>query len=249
MLRHTVDGSGPPVLLLHGFALDARMWRPQVRALAGAYRVITVDLPGFGPSPTGAGDATTARAIVDTLDALTSEPAHVAGLSLGGAVAVDLALAFPHRVRSLTLIDAVLLRHSPGARAWPAAAALAKEGKLSEAREAWLADPLFAAASARPDVLSVVREMVDDYSGDHWSGRATTRFEVTDPAARLAEIACPTLVLVGEHDLPSFRAMADAYAAAIARATLEVIPGAGHLASMEAPDAVNARMGRFLAEA
>src|ERR1700682_4297416 len=106
MLRHFIEGRGPVVLCLHGFGLDARMWGPQIAALRESYRTVAVDLPGCGPAPVDVGDQTAARALVDVLDSLGAEPAHVVGLSLGGAVAVDLALASPTHVRSLTLIDA-----------------------------------------------------------------------------------------------------------------------------------------------
>jgi pimeloyl-ACP methyl ester carboxylesterase len=170
-------------------------------------------------------------------------------LSLGGAVAVDLALAFRERVRSLTLIDAPLLGRPTGIRAWSEASALAKAGDLPGARDAWLRDPLLAPARARPGVLAVLREMSADYSGQHWCDRADTRFEVDDPAPRLGEISVPALVLVGEFDLPSFRATAETYAAALPRATSHVISGAGHLASLEAPEIVNDLLIRFLASA
>jgi pimeloyl-ACP methyl ester carboxylesterase len=249
MLRHFVEGRGPPVLFLHGFGLDARMWRPQVAALRASHCVITVDLPDFGPSPVSVGTQTAAGALVELLDAVTSGAVHVVGLSLGGAVAVDLALAFPTHVRSLTLIDTPLLGRRTGIGAWLDAAALAKAGNLDEAREAWLNDPLFACARVQPQVLASVREMTADYSGDHWRGIATTRFEVADPFPRLREIKVATMVLVGEHDLPSFHAEAEVYACEIPRAIRDVVAGAGHLANLEAADIVNAHLARFLASA
>jgi 3-oxoadipate enol-lactonase len=244
MLRHLVTGRGPTVLLIHGFALDARMWAPQVAALSGAFRVVAVDLPDFGPAPVSVGEKSAAQAVADVLDALDGGPAHVVGLSLGGAVAVDLALAFRERVRSLALIDALLLGRPAGIRSWANAAAHAKAGELEAARAAWVGDELFASARTRPELLAAVSAMTADYTGAHWCGRASTRFEVSDPAARLGELDLPALVLVGEHDLPTFRAMADEYAAALPRVTYEVLAGAGHLANLEVPDRVNALFSR-----
>ena len=249
MLRYATEGAGPVVLLVHGFALDGRMWRPQVAALRHAFRVVTVDLPGFGGSPAESGTDTAASALVDVLRVVTDEPAHIIGLSLGGAVATDLALAFPERVRSLVLIDALLLGRPSGIRAWADAAAFARGGDLERAREAWLGDDLFASARARSEVLASLREMARDYAGDHWCDRATTRFEIADPVSRLSEIRVPALVLVGEHDLPTFRAMADEYAAALPRATRAVVAGVGHMANLEAAPIVDAHLHRFLASA
>ncbi len=249
MLRHFVVGNGPPVLLVHGFALDARMWGPQVEALSGTFRVITVELPGFGASPVSAGARSASGALADALNVLVSEAAHVVGSSLGGAVAVDLALAYRRLVRSLTLLDALLLGRASGIRAWSEAVARAKAGEMAFARAAWLADDLFASFRTRPDVVTTVREMVADYSGAHWRGEVSTRFEVSDPIPRLPELDLPALVLSGTDDLPSFRAMSDEYARVLPRATREEIPGAGHLPNLERPDVVNARLARFFTAA
>jgi len=245
MLRHFVVGDGPPVLLVHGFSLDARMWAPQVAALCGAFRMISVDLPGFGPAPVSVGTRSASGALADVLSAVASEPAHVVGSSLGGAVAVDLALAFRGHVRSLTLVDALLLGQASGIRAWSEAVALAKAGDLARARAVWLGDDLFASLRTRSDALTAVREMVADYSGAHWRDQASTRFEVRDPKPRLAELDLPVLVLSGTDDLPSFRAMADEYARLLPQTTREEIAGAGHLPNLEKPDLINARLARF----
>jgi pimeloyl-ACP methyl ester carboxylesterase len=247
MLRYVVEGEGATVLLIHGFALDARMWAPQLAALRGGFRVVTVDLPDFGPAPVSVGPHSAARAIADVLDAVDGAPAHVVGQSLGGAVAVDLALAFRARVRSLTLVDALLLGRASGIRGYADAAAHARAGEMDRARAAWLGDDLYAAARARPEVFAAVRAMAADYAGEHWRGRASTIFEVNDPAPRLAELDLPALVLCGALDLPTFRAMADEYASRLPRATRHEIAGAGHLANLEAPEAVNGHLLRFLA--
>ena len=248
MLHHRIEGTGPIVLFIHGFALDARMWSPQVAALSATYRVVVVDLPSFGPAAVDVGEQTAARALIEVLDTIGDDPVHVVGLSLGGAVATDLALAFKARVRSLTLIDGLLRGRPTGIKKWAEAAAHAKAGDLDAARAAWLDDDLFATARARPEVLTTLKRMASDYAGDHWRDLATTRFDVADPAAQLGEVDVPALVIVGERDLPTFRAMADEYATALPHATLEVVEGAGHLANLEAPDRVNALLARFLGE-
>ena len=228
------------VLFLHGFALDGRLWRPQLAVFPGG---VAPDLPGFGAAPKSGQSA--ARAVAASCEG----PVHVVGLSLGGAVAVDFALAFPERVRSLTLIDAVLKGRPTGIRAFEKCSALAREGKLAEATEAWLADPLFDGPRRKPAVFAALREMARDYRGEHWAGRASTSFEVADPAARLGSIAVPALVIAGADDLPTFRAMSDEYAAALPRARKIVLEGVGHLANLEAPEAVNAALSEHFAAA
>jgi pimeloyl-ACP methyl ester carboxylesterase len=108
-VRYRIDGDGPPVVLLHGIGRSLEDWAEQHELLADQFRVCSVDLPGFGES-----DLLTepysllalARSVLDFLDAIDlREPAHLVGNSLGGAVAMRLAVDAPDRVRSLTLVD------------------------------------------------------------------------------------------------------------------------------------------------
>ena len=108
-LYYEVAGDGDPVALIHGFGLDARMWDAQAEALADRYRVIRYDARGFGRSSVPAAEpfshAGDLRALLRRLDVA---PAHVVGLSMGGRIALNLALLDPAAVRSLTLVDAAL---------------------------------------------------------------------------------------------------------------------------------------------
>ena len=235
------------MLFVHGFGLDARMWQPQIEALADKHRTIAVTLPGFGPNPTTSSDGVSAaRAILEVLDSLNVERAHVVGHALGGAVAADFALAFPHRVRTLVLVAALLRGRNSGIASWTPAATLAREGNMTAAAKTWLADPLFASAMANPDLAPQLREFASDYGGAHWRDEITTTFESADPPGeRLASITAPTLVVVGTEDLPTFRAMADEYATTVPRARKVELSGAGHMASLEASPAFNAALRNF----
>jgi pimeloyl-ACP methyl ester carboxylesterase len=247
MLSYVDQGAGSGVLLLHGFALDLRMWEPQIAALRGKHRLVAVNLPGFGPDASPALDGVSAaRAALEVLDALELDRVHVIGLSLGGAIAADFAMAFPHRVRTLVLASAVLRGEKPGVVAWPRCVELARAGQLREAKQAWLADPLFSPSLERADTAARLRAMVADYGGAHWRGEASTGFESADPpGARLAELRAPTLVVVGARDLPSFRGMADAYASKLPHARKVVLEGAGHMPNLEAAEAFNAAVAAF----
>jgi pimeloyl-ACP methyl ester carboxylesterase len=180
------------------------------------------------------------------MDSLGMSDAHVVGLSLGGAVAVDMALAFAPRVRSLVLVDALLRGRFTGLVEYAAAAEHARAGRLDKARRAWAGGALFAPALARDDVRDRVLEMVADYDGAHWIGKASTTFEIAEHEPRLREISCPVLVVVGELDTEPFRAMAGAYAAAIPGARYVVLRQCGHLANLEAAPAFNEAVLSFL---
>src|SRR5262249_42493809 len=151
--------------------------RAQLATFDGA---LAPDLPGFGPRPAPT-DLTLSRAVAQACDAHGLDRVHLCGLSLGGAVAVDFALAFPERLRSLTLVDALLRGRKSDIRAWDGCVAAAREGRLADARKAWIADPLFDGARKNEVVLRALEAMAADYDGAHWTGTATSRFEIGDP--------------------------------------------------------------------
>jgi pimeloyl-ACP methyl ester carboxylesterase len=248
MLTVADRGAGSCVLLLHGFALDGRAWQPQQESLSERHRTLAVDLPGFGRTPARLPAGTSAtRAILDTLDALEIDRVHVVGHSLGGALAVDFALAFPHRTRTLVLVSAVVRGRPTGIAAWPRCVELARAGKLDEARACWLADPLFERSREHAPTLATLRALAADYDGGHWRGESSTVYESAEPpGARLAELRAPTLVVVGDRDLPAFRELADEYASTLPRATKRVLAGVGHVPNLEAPAAFDAALREFL---
>ena len=231
-------GDGPAVTFLHGFALDWRMWAPQTRSLVATHRTLAVDLPGFGPGGERfTGEACGAEAVAELLDSRGVRETHLVGHSFGGAVAVDFALAYPGRVLSLTLVDALLLGRPAGIAAWGACCELARDGLLAEARRAWVDDALFAAARANTEVRPRLEAMTADYACGHWAGRLSARWVEEGPAARLGEIRVPAIVVSGELDTPSFLAMSAEFTAKLPRARALTIRGAGHMASLEAPEA------------
>jgi len=244
------QGSGVPVVLIHGFGLDQRMWDDQAPALAERFCVIRYDMRGYGRSSLPiSGAYSHADDLQDLLGALNARPAHVIGLSNGARVAARFALTHPKSVRSLVLVDAALDGHvwsSDWQERWSAIVAAAKAGSLARARRLWLEHPLFAPAREHPSVAARLAEMVNGYSGWHWLN--SDPGIVPDPpvAQRLAEIHAPTLVLVGERDLPDFHTIAQALAGGIPGANHDVVPRVGHMCNMEAPAAFNDLLSDFL---
>jgi pimeloyl-ACP methyl ester carboxylesterase len=252
-LVYEVTGDGPAVVLVHGFGLDMRMWDPQARALAARFRVVRYDCRGFGASGpfdpavpyTHAGD------LVALLDHLGLGDAVLAGLSFGGRVALETALAAPARARGLVLLDAVLdgVPWDPeSAAAIDEVARQVQAGGVLAGREAWLAHPLFAAARERPDLASALAVMVAGYPGQHWLGQDSHR-QTRSPIDVLEGMITPVLVAVGERDVPGFREMSAVLARRIPGATHHVVAGAGHMISMEQPAAVNELLIRFAMDA
>ncbi len=251
-LAYEVTGDGPAVVLVHGFGLDMRMWEPQVEHLAARYRVVRYDCRGFGAS--GAFDPavpyTHAGDLVALLDHLAIGEAVLAGLSFGGRVVLQTALAAPARVRGLVLLDAVLdgVPWDPeSAGALDELARRVQAGGVPAGRAAWLAHPLFAAARQRPELAGQLAAMVAGYPGQHWLGRDPHRPVQPPPIEALEDVATPALVVVGDRDVPGFREMSAVLARRIPGAEYRVVAGAGHMVNMEQPAAVNELLTRFLA--
>ena len=252
-LAYEVTGEGPAVVLVHGFGLDRRMWDPQAEHLAARHRVVRYDCRGFGAS--GPADPavpyTHAGDLLALLDHLAIGEAVLAGLSFGGRVVLQAALAAPDRVRGLVLLDAVLdgVPWDPeSAAGLDEVARRVRAGGLPAGRAAWLAHPLFAAARQRPGLASRLAAMVADYPGQHWLGQDPHQRTGPEPIDALEQVTVPTLVAVGDQDVPGFREMSAVLARRIPGAQYRVISGAGHMTNLEQPAAVNDLLARFLAE-
>jgi pimeloyl-ACP methyl ester carboxylesterase len=247
-----VVGSGPPLVLIHGYTLDTRMWDDQTEAFADKYAVIRYDLRGFGRSALPTGEP---YAHHDDLKALLEclgiAKAHIVGLSLGGAIAVNFALAHPEATASLVLVDVSGL----DGYEWPeeldrwftAIHAAARRGDMEQAKQLWLDTEWFTPAREQPEVAARLKEIVSGYSGWHFIN-ADSGQGLNPPAnARLGAIRAPTLVIVGERDLPFYNLpLADRLEQGIPHAQKVIIPEAGHMSNMEVPHVFNRIVLSFL---
>jgi 3-oxoadipate enol-lactonase len=257
-LYHEVTGAGSAIVFLHEGVADSRMWEPQWTSFATRYRLLRCDLSGFGRTPIERLPVTHAQDLVSLLDELDISSAGIVGASLGGRVALELALARPDLVRALVFEDAGLpgVDWSDVVRAYGAAEndAVAR-GDLDAATEInlrmWVDGPRRAAADVDPHVRAAVAEMQRqalELQAPYWE-----RFDedplVPDIAERLGEVQAPTLVLVGEEDVEDMHVLAERFATEIPRARLATIPGAAHLPNLEQPTAFDRLVLEFLAGA
>jgi len=250
-LHYETDGSGPPVVMIPGFTLDTRMWEDQAAALRDMFTVIRYDLPGSGRSPPPMAAYSYEDDLADLLDHLGVARAHVMGLSLGGAIAIDFALAHPARVRSLIAVATSAVGGYP----WPpeidqwfaGIGKAARGGDMATAKEMWLATAWFVPAMRQSGVAEKLRRIAADYSGWHLANRNPVRRPAIPANDRLGDIAAPTLLVTGGLDTPYYNLpLADRLAAVIPGARHIVFPDAGHMTNMEAPVAFNAAVLDFL---
>lgn len=249
-------GAGTPVLLVHGFPLDHTMWASQIDALGGSARVIAPDLRGFGETPLAAGDEQRgitmeqfADDLAELLDALAiNEPVILVGFSMGGYVALQFVRKYAARVRGLVLCDTRAVADTEEARAGRLKMA-ANVAEWGSGRVAEIMGPkLFAAESfeKRPEAVSHVRDVVKRTAPASIAAAQRGMAARPDMTGYLSQIKAPTLVLVGEKDAISPAEEMKAVAAAIDGAEYIVVPGTGHMTTMENPDAVNAALVKFI---
>ncbi|MDR7487139.1 MAG: alpha/beta fold hydrolase [Armatimonadota bacterium] len=246
-------GRGRPVVLLHGFPLSGAMWRPQGEGLSERWQVVAPDFRGFGASdpPTGAMTLEDyADDVLRVTDALGLSRFVLGGLSMGGYVVFRVLAKAAGRVDAVILADT---RADPDTeegrrRRFDGIARIEREGP-----EGFLAD--FTAALVGPttrahrtDVLEAVHSMA---CAAHPRGLTVALAAIAarpDSRPLLSGLAVPVLVVVGEEDTVTPPDAARAMAAAIPGARLVVVPGAGHLANLERPEAFTAAVREFLAD-
>ncbi len=230
-------GNGHPLLLLHGHSLDGRMWGPQLETLGPHFNLIIPDLLGYGGSSKPNLPFNHAEILLQMLAQLEVEQAHVMGLSLGGNIALELALYYPERVNRLILADSSL-KGFPQEPEYAASLAsiqrVALEQGVQAARKRWIEHPLFASLASNPKLRDQLAAWVADYDGWHWLEGISPSGGIREVSTQLAEIQSETLVLVGALDLPRNRLIAQTLASTIPKARLEVLPEVGHLPNLEA---------------
>jgi len=248
-------GQGIPTLLLHAGVADGRMWAPQLPGLGDKLRLIIPDLRGYGQSAIPNRPFAYHEDMAALLDALAVPAAWVVGVSFGSRVGLDLALAYPGRVRGLVLISPLL----DGLNTSQALASFDEEeerllesGDLAAATELnlrmWVDGPHRSPDQVDPGVRAAVARMqMDAFQVPVPEEAHVSR--LTPPAsARLHAIALPTLILVGELDVEDVMEHAQVLARTIPNARLERIPAAAHMLSMEAPQAVNKLLAKFVGD-
>jgi 3-oxoadipate enol-lactonase len=250
-LYYETAGSGNPVVLIHGFGSDSRVWDAQFKAFSEQYLVLRYDIRGHGKSAVPSNEPYTHAADLNALlKHLNLPQAHIIGQSLGGEIALDFALACPEKTASLILADASLGGYQ-WSQAWgeswtPIFTTLATSGP-SVSLPPLLAHPMFAPGFRQPSMKARLAEIFSDYSS--WHITNTDPVIVNDPPTiqRLDQIRAHTLILIGELDLPDFHAISNLLSEKIPNAQKIIFNDIGHVLPMEAPEQFNKTVLGFLA--
>jgi pimeloyl-ACP methyl ester carboxylesterase len=248
-LRYRDGGSGPPLLMVHGWTLDLDMWEPQVAALRDAFRLIRLDRRGFGLS---SGRPSIAQDIAD-LGSLCARLGigriALLGMSQGVRAVLGYALAASANIACLILDGPPEHRANlkPADEEVPLDQyrTLVRTHGMSAFRREWAAHPLLSLRTGDARVREILGAMLLRYPGNDLR-EPVEAAGVTESSASLGSLDVPLLVITGDHELPSRTQAANDLAAQFTRGTRAVIPDAGHLPNLDNPKAYNAVVRDFL---
>lgn len=251
-LGYDAIGGGRPLLLLHGYPLNRKMWQPQLELLVDAANIIAPDLRGHGESDAPAGPYTMDQLADDALALLDqlglAGPAVVGGFSMGGYVALALYRRHPERVAGLILAATKAGADSDAARAnREKSAALAQEKGVDAIVDAMLPKLLAPHTyAAHPELVAEVRHMILSTPVNGIVGDLLGMKDRADSTDLLPQIDRPVLVIHGQDDQLIPPTEAEWMAARIPNARLVLVPGAGHLLNLEQPEEFSAEVRVFL---
>ena len=249
--RELGEGSAEPLLLLHAFPLNGKMFGPQAEAFSDGRRVISPDLPGFGRSPRTPAQPDVgyyANCVRALLDRIGVERVVLGGVSMGGYIAFECMRSLPERVSGLVLAntrpdpdneEATETRREMSMR-W------AREfiGVLVDLQMERLLSPH--TREHNPDLVEKVEEIIHENTPDGAVAALGAMRERPDSTATLGGIEVPTLVIGGEDDSISSPEIMGEMAGKIPHARHVTLPHAGHLSNLENPDGFNEALGEFL---
>lgn len=234
-INYTVQGEGTPIVLIHGFGLDGRMWKKQAEELSKTNKVVTYDMRGFGKSSLPIGKYSHQEDLHELLKSLGISEMDIVGHSFGGEVATEYALKYPSEVNSLVLVSPALSGIKGDSTEWEVLIELGKNGDIEGIRERMLKNPVFKDLKEGSEELKLVAEMVQDYTGFHFQNGDPRDY--TDVSGRLKELSCPIEVIIGENDEEVQKEIAEKFREEL-NIEPRVVPNCGHMAVLENPELI-----------
>jgi pimeloyl-ACP methyl ester carboxylesterase len=249
------SGRGPALTLIHGWALDRRMWAPQMRAFGRHFTTIRYDRRGFGASTCPANLAQELHDLDAMLEQQGLSSTALLGMSQGGRVALWYALSRPQKVTALVLQGAQF-EPTPAPAGDPAHlplheyGALVAAGELGRVRTAIAQHPLMDVSEQQPRTRAAMLRMIAGFRGEDLRAiGAASSSPFPDLRERLHEIRVPTLVLTGDRETAWLQTAAERLTGGLPGARRAVVPGGGHMVNMSAPRAFNRIVIDFLRSA
>lgn len=241
-INYNIQGNGEPIVLIHGFGLDSRMWGKLVEELSKTNKVITYDMRGFGKSSLPINRYSHVEDLHELLKSLNISKKKIVGHSFGGEIAIEYALRYPNEVNNLVLISSGLSGIKGDHNEWEALVALGKIGNIDGIRERMLKNSVFKDLKEGSEELNLVKTMVSDYSGFHFQ-RNDPR-EYMNAEEKLKELSCPIEVIIGERDEAIQKEIAKKFKIELGIEPI-VIPQCGHMSVLEVPNVIIELISNF----
>jgi len=241
-------GAGPAVVLIHGHPFNRSMWALQHQALSGRFRVVCPDLRGYGESAATEGTVTMRELAADVealLDELEIDAAAVVGLSMGGLVAMELAIANPGRWWALGLVATTAAPVTEAERRERLATAETIEAEGMQSVVDSMGPRLFG-AGVDSNVVDRVAKMMQTTNPLGAAAALRGRAQRPDYRPQLAKLRIPTFVCAGTADTWSTHEVTMELLSCLEAPQSLLLPGVGHLPNLERPDAFNVELVRFL---
>jgi len=258
VIHYSDQGEGPPVLLIHGYPLNRRLWQSQISGLSGIARLIAPDLRGHGETPSI--PASTPNPQVYSMDLLAEDcvqllddlqilqPVIVGGLSMGGYISLALYRNYPERVAGLILAATRASADTPEGKVnRDKAVEIVRQGGAPAIAQSMIQRMLAPQTyKYRPDLVDVVMDIMLATSVEGITSDLLGMRDRTDSTALLPNITVPTLIVHGMEDQLIYLDEVRTMEASIPGATLKIIPGAGHLVNLEQPEIFNQAVRDFI---
>ncbi len=248
-MYYEIAGQGEPVILIHAYSVDSRMWNPQFAELAKHYKVIRYDLRGYGNTdrPIEGQRYSHAQDLNKLMYFLGIQKAHIVGLSMGAAVAVDFLALYPQKVLSATIVSGGIWNLSGPID--PNGAEFIKKQGVEAYKKQWLERVLNICGPHKNEIQPQLQQMMNDWSA--WQVLHSESFgQFNPPAAKQLKAKkpnVPVLVLIGKYDSEGSIRAGEAVLEILPTAHKQYLPDAGHFSNMETPAEFNKALLDFLA--
>ncbi|MEM9776254.1 MAG: alpha/beta hydrolase [Chloroflexota bacterium] len=248
-IYYELKGAGTCLVFIHGFSLSSRMWNRQVEYFSNHFHTLTYDLRGFGQSSIPNSSYSHSEDLAALLGQININEAVLVGLSRGGRVAIDFALAYPEKTKGLILADTAPVGFFAQNKRTSESSFLStifqKQG-LNAALSEWLSSPLFNFDGRNFESVEETNQIVQDYSGWHWHSEDPLIESSPYAITQLGKIKTPTLILVGENDIEQYQQAADLMKQGIENSKKTILRNAGHISNLDQPEKFNQHLDRFL---
>lgn len=250
-LFYEMKGEGEAIVFIHSGGFDRRIWERQFDAFADHYRVLRYDVRGYGKSKPPTRPYSDEEDLYQLLTSLKISKVHLVGMSLGGRIAIDFALAHPDMAVSLVPVASGLSGYPFSAQDLMEILKVVyaiQNDDGSHAGEAWLQSAFNAPAMENPEVATVLRPIAIENSRSWLINPFFPRPPFPPAIERLKDIHVPTLLIMGDRDVPTVKAIMQTLGAGIPGAKTVVIVGAGHVVNLEKSEEFNRVVRKFLNE-